>query len=208
MACLYRSDLSKNLTSVLVQDAADAKKIRDSIDNFMVNAKANLKGDAYTAGINQLEVFKEAMEKRAMVMDTLAGAIDEAMSKLNDNMGEYDVLDDGMLEEIKAKIAECKTEIAELRTRLYYYRTVDVKDSDGNIIGSKQKKFEDQGVLRDIESYEALVREMEAKRDKLEGLAPAVEAAYNKFVSSVDSVLSSYESMVNNISIAEVVESV
>ena len=208
MACLYRSDLSKNLTSVLVQYAADAKKIRDSIDNFMVNAKANLKVDAYTAGINQLEVFKDAMEKRATVMDTLAGAIDEAMSKLNDYMGEYDVLDDGMLEEIKAKIAECKSEIAELRTRLYYYRTVDVKDSDGNVIGSKQKKFEDQGVLRDIESYEGLVREMEAKRDKLEGLAPAVEAAYNKFVSSVDSVLSSYESMVNNISIAEVVETV
>lgn len=204
MACLYRSDLSKNLTSVLVQDAADANKIRDSIDNFMVNAKANLKGDAYTAGINQLEVFKDAMNKRAMVMDTLAGAINEAMSKLNDYMGEYDVLDDGKLIELRETIARTESLINEARGKLY---TLNPEYKEG-IDNSKNKYLLNRDVLDTLNEQETLLQKFKLYEDKLENLAPTVEAAYNKFVSSVDSVLSSYESMVNNISIAEVVETI
>lgn len=204
MACLYRSDLSKNLTSVLVQDAADANKIRDSIDNFMVNAKANLKGDAYTAGINQLEVFKDAMNKRAMVMDTLAGAINEAMSKLNDYMGEYDVLDDGKLIELRETIARTESLINEARGKLY---TLNPEYKEG-IDNSKNKYLLNRDVLDTLNEQETLLQKFKLYEDKLENLAPTVEAAYNKFASSVDSVLSSYESMVNNISIAEVVETV
>lgn len=204
MACLYRSDLSKNLTSVLVQDAADANKIRDSIDNFMVNAKANLKGDAYTAGINQLEVFKDAMNKRAMVMDTLAGAINEAMSKLNDYMGEYDVLDDGKLIELRETIARTESLINEARGKLY---TLNPEYKEG-IDNPKNKHLLNRDVLDTLNEQETLLQKFKLYEDKLENLAPTVEAAYNKFVSSVDSVLSSYESMVNNISIAEVVETI
>lgn len=204
MACLYRSDLSKNLTSVLVQDAADANKIRDSIDNFMVNAKANLKGDAYTAGINQLEVFKDAMNKRAMVMDTLAGAINEAMSKLNDYMGEYDVLDDGKLIELRETIARTESLINEARGKLY---TLNPEYKEG-IDNSKNKYLLNRDVLDTLNEQETLLQKFKLYEDKLENLAPTVEAAYNKFASSVDSVLSSYESMVNNISIAEVVETI
>ncbi len=204
MACLYRSDLSKNLTSVLVQDAADANKIRDSIDNFMVNAKANLKGDAYTAGINQLEVFKDAMNKRAMVMDTLAGAINEAMSKLNDYMGEYDVLDDGKLIELRETIARTESLINEARGKLY---TLNPEYKEG-IDNSKNKNLLNRDVLDTLNEQETLLQKFKLYEDKLENLAPTVEAAYNKFASSVDSVLSSYESMVNNISIAEVVETI
>lgn len=204
MACLYRSDLSKNLTSVLVQDAADANKIRDSIDNFMVNAKANLKGDAYTAGINQLEVFKDAMNKRVMVMDTLAGAINEAMSKLNDYMGEYDVLDDGKLIELRETIARTESLINEARGKLY---TLNPEYKEG-IDNSKNKYLLNRDVLDTLNEQETLLQKFKLYEDKLENLAPTVEAAYNKFASSVDSVLSSYESMVNNISIAEVVETI
>lgn len=204
MACLYRSDLSKNLTSVLVQDAADANKIRDSIDNFMINAKANLKGDAYTAGINQLEVFKDAMNKRAMVMDTLAGAINEAMSKLNDYMGEYDVLDDGKLIELRETIARTESLINEARGKLY---TLNPEYKEG-IDNSKNKYLLNRDVLDTLNEQETLLQKFKLYEDKLENLAPTVEAAYNKFASSVDSVLSSYESMVNNISIAEVVETI
>lgn len=204
MACLYRSDLSKNLTSVLVQDAADANKIRDSIDNFMVNAKANLKGDAYTAGINQLKVFKDAMNKRAMVMDTLAGAINEAMSKLNDYMGEYDVLDDGKLIELRETIARTESLINEARGKLY---TLNPEYKEG-IDNSKNKYLLNRDVLDTLNEQETLLQKFKLYEDKLENLAPTVEAAYNKFASSVDSVLSSYESMVNNISIAEVVETI
>lgn len=204
MACLYRSDLSKDLTSVLVQDAADAKKIGDSIDNFMVNAKANLKGDAYTAGINQLEVFKDAMNKRAEVMDTLAGAINEAMSKLNDYMGEYDVLDDGKLDELKETIARTETLISEAKGNLY---TLNPEYKEG-LDDPKKKFLLNRDALDTLNQQEALLQKFKLYKEKLENLSPTVEAAYNKFVSSVDSVLSSYESIVNNISIAEVVETV
>ena len=189
---------------MLVQDAADANKIRDSIDNFMVNAKANLKGDAYTAGINQLEVFKNAMEKRAMVMDTLAGAINEAMSKLNDYMGEYDVLDDGKLIELRETIARTESLINEARGKLY---TLNPEYKEG-IDNPKNKHLLNRDVLDTLNEQETLLQKFKLYEDKLENLAPTVEAAYNKFVSSVDSVLSSYESMVNNISIAEVVETI
>ena len=204
MACLYRSDLSKNLTSVLVQDAEDAKKIGKSISDFKENAKANLKGDAYNAGIDQLTIFIDAMNKRAQVMDTLVVAINDAMSSLNDYMGEYDVLDDGKLGELRETIARTEVFINDIRGKLY---TLNLNYKEG-IDDPKNKKLLNYDALNILKEQEALLQKFKIYEDKLENLAPTVETAYNKFVGSVNSTLSSYESMVNNISIAEVIETV
>ena len=118
MACLYRSDLSKNLTSVLDDDVSDSINIYNSLNSFIANSKNNISGDGYLAAIKQLSQFKELFNLRKSVMTELSSAIKEVMSELNSFMDNDSMLDDGKLNDINNEIASCNNRIVSLSSKL------------------------------------------------------------------------------------------
>lgn len=206
MACLYKSDLSKNLTSVLENDVSDANKMKATIDNFVGNAENQLKGDAYKKGINQLKQFSDIIDKRIEVMNDLSSAITSAMAALNDYMGEYDVLDDSKLEELNETITRCENELASLESNQYYYVDVEIKDANGVVTGTKKEKKVIQAILDEINQVRSVLLEVKAEKEKIENLNAKIEEVYNTFCSSVDAALSNYEASVNDINIVSTFE--
>lgn len=206
MACLYKSDLSKNLTSVLENDVSDANKMKATIDNFVGNAENQLKGDAYKKGINQLKQFSDIIDKRIEVMNDLSSAITSAMAALNDYMGEYEVLDDSKLEELNETITRCENELASLESNLYYYVDVEIKDANGVVTGTKKEKYVNQAIQDEIHQVRSVLLEIKAEKEKIENLNAKIEEVYNTFCSSVDAALSNYEASVSGINIVSTFE--
>lgn len=192
MACLYRSDLSKNLTSVLDDDVGDSINIYNSLNSFIANSKNNVSGDGYLAAIEQLSQFKELFNLRKSVMTELSSAIKEVMSELNSFMDNDSMLDDGKLNDINNEIASCNNRIVSLSSKLdnAYKDNVSNRDTIKSINTSISQAQNDLNILI-------------MKKEKLEQLGPKVSEVYNMFKGRVDSILSEYESKINSITVLE-----
>lgn len=192
MACLYRSDLSKNLTSVLDDDVSDSINIYNSLNSFIANSKNNVSGDGYLAAIEQLSQFKELFNLRKSVMTELSSAIKEVMSELNSFMDNDSMLDDGKLNDINNEIASCNNRIVSLSSKLdnAYKDNVSNRDTIKSINTSISQAQNDLNILI-------------MKKEKLEQLGPKVSEVYNMFKGRVDSILSEYESKINSITVLE-----
>lgn len=192
MACLYRSDLSKNLTSVLDDDISDSINIYNSLNSFISNSKNNVSGDGYLAAIEQLSQFKELFNLRKSVMTELSSAIKEVMSELNSFMDNDSMLDDGKLNDINNEIASCNNRIVSLSSKLdnAYKDNVSNRDTIKSINASISQAQNDLNLLI-------------IKKEKLEQLGPKVSEVYNMFKGRVDSILSEYESKINSITVLE-----
>lgn len=192
MACLYRSDLSKNLTSVLDDDISDSINIYNSLNSFIANSKNNVSGDGYLAAIEQLSQFKELFNLRKSVMTELSSAIKEVMSELNSFMDNDSMLDDGKLNDINNEIASCNNRIVSLSSKLdnAYKDNVSNRDTIKSINASISQAQNDLNILI-------------MKKEKLEQLGPKVSEVYNMFKGRVDSILSEYESKINSITVLE-----
>lgn len=192
MACLYRSDLSKNLTSVLDDDVSDSINIYNSLNSFIANSKNNVSGDGYLAAIKQLSQFKELFNLRKSVMTELSSAIKEVMSELNSFMDNDSMLDDGKLNDINNEIASCNNRIVSLSSKLdnAYKDNVSNRDTIKSINASISQAQNDLNILI-------------MKKEKLEQLGPKVSEVYNMFKGRVDSILSEYESKINSITVLE-----
>lgn len=192
MACLYRSDLSKNLTSVLDDDVSDSINIYNSLNSFIANSKNNVSGDGYLAAIEQLSQFKELFNLRKSVMTELSSAIKEVMSELNSFMDNDSMLDDGKLNDINNEIASCNNRIVSLSSKLdnAYKDNVSNRDTIKSINASISQAQNDLNILI-------------MKKEKLEQLGPKVSEVYNMFKGRVDSILSEYESKINSITVLE-----
>jgi hypothetical protein len=192
MACLYRSDLSKNLTSVLDDDVGDSINIYNSLNSFIANSKNNVSGDGYLAAIEQLSQFKELFNLRKSVMTELSSAIKEVMSELNSFMDNDSMLDDGKLNDINNEIASCNNRIVSLSSKLdnAYKDNVSNRDTIKSINASISQAQNDLNILI-------------MKKEKLEQLGPKVSEVYNMFKGRVDSILSEYESKINSITVLE-----
>ena len=192
MACLYRSDLSKNLTSVLDDDISDSINIYNSLNSFIANSKNNVSGDGYLAAIEQLSQFKELFNLRKSVMTELSSAIKEVMSELNSFMDNDSMLDDGKLNDINNEIASCNNRIVSLSSKLdnAYKDNVSNRDTIKSINTSISQAQNDLNILI-------------MKKEKLEQLGPKVSEVYNMFKGRVDSILSEYESKINSITVLE-----
>ena len=192
MACLYRSDLSKNLTSVLDDDISDSINIYNSLNSFIANSKNNVSGDGYLAAIEQLSQFKELFNLRKSVMTELSSAIKEVMSELNSFMDNDSMLDDGKLNDINNEIASCNNRIVSLSSKLdnAYKDNVSNRDTIKSINASISQAQNDLNILI-------------MKKEKLEQLGPKVSDVYNMFKGRVDSILSEYESKINSITVLE-----
>lgn len=192
MACLYRSDLSKNLTSVLDDDISDSINIYNSLNSFIANSKNNVSGDGYLTAIEQLSQFKELFNLRKSVMTELSSAIKEVMSELNSFMDNDSMLDDGKLNDINNEIASCNNRIVSLSSKLdnAYKDNVSNRDTIKSINTSISQAQNDLNILI-------------MKKEKLEQLGPKVSEVYNMFKGRVDSILSEYESKINSITVLE-----
>ena len=192
MACLCRSDLSKNLTSVLDDDVSDSINIYNSLNSFIANSKNNVSGDGYLAAIEQLSQFKELFNLRKSVMTELSSAIKEVMSELNSFMDNDSMLDDGKLNDINNEIASCNNRIVSLSSKLdnAYKDNVSNRDTIKSINTSISQAQNDLNILI-------------MKKEKLEQLGPKVSEVYNMFKGRVDSILSEYESKINSITVLE-----
>lgn len=192
MACLYRSDLSKNLTSVLDDDVSDSINIYNSLNSFIANSKNNVSGDGYLTAIEQLSQFKELFNLRKSVMTELSSAIKEVMSELNSFMDNDSMLDDGKLNDINNEIASCNNRIVSLSSKLdnAYKDNVSNRDTIKSINTSISQAQNDLNILI-------------MKKEKLEQLGPKVSEVYNMFKGRVDSILSEYESKINSITVLE-----
>lgn len=192
MACLYRSDLSKNLTSVLDDDVGDSINIYNSLNSFIANSKNNVSGDGYLAAIEQLSQFKELFNLRKSVMTELSSAIKEVMSELNSFMDNDSMLDDGKLNDINNEIASCNNRIVSLSSKLdnACKDNVSNRDTIKSINTSISQAQNDLNILI-------------MKKEKLEQLGPKVSEVYNMFKGRVDSILSEYESKINSITVLE-----
>ena len=192
MACLYRSDLSKNLTSVLDDDVSDSINIYNSLNSFIANSKNNISGDGYLAAIKQLSQFKELFNLRKSVMTELSSAIKEVMSELNSFMDNDSMLDDGKLNDINNEIASCNNRIVSLSSKLdnACKDNVSNRDTIKSINASISQAQNDLNILI-------------MKKEKLEQLDPKVSEVYNMFKGRVDSILSEYESKINSITVLE-----
>lgn len=192
MACLYRSDLSKNLTSVLDDDVSDSINIYNSLNSFIANSKNNVSGDGYLTAIEQLSQFKELFNLRKSVMTELSSAIKEVMSELNSFMDNDSMLDDGKLNDINNEIASCNNRIVSLSSKLdnAYKDNVSNRDTIKSINASISQAQNDLNILI-------------MKKEKLEQLGPKVSDVYNMFKGRVDSILSEYESKINSITVLE-----
>lgn len=192
MACLYRSDLSKNLTSVLDDDISDSINIYNSLNSFIANSKNNVSGDGYLAAIEQLSQFKELFNLRKSVMTELSSAIKEVMSELNSFMDNDSMLDDGKLNDINNEITSCNNRIVSLSSKLdnAYKDNVSNRDTIKSINTSISQAQNDLNILI-------------MKKEKLEQLGPKVSEVYNMFKGRVDSILSEYESKINSITVLE-----
>ena len=190
-ALLSGGKLTGSLASGFETDNANTQKTIDSIKSFQdkIAANTSLQGDIWKEVSSKLDNYKNLLNQRLYSNDKLASAYEEAIKLLEDYMGDYDELDDSMIDELKDKISKLKSEIDSLQSQL----NKTTENYDSSTI-AKWKKT--------IEENQKLVEELSKKLEKLEGLWEVINKAIDIVTGAVDDIKTGYAKSVSGVAVA------
>ncbi len=191
-ALLSGGKLTGTLASGFESDNADTQKTIDSIKSFQdkIAANTSLQGDIWKEVSSKLDNYKNLLNQRIASNDKLKAAYEEAIKLLEEYMGDYDELDDSMIDELKDKISKLKSEIDSLQGQL----SKATENYDSSTIARWKKT---------IEENQKLVEELNKKLEKLEGLWEVINKAIDIVTGAVDDIKSGYAKSVSSVAVAE-----
>ena len=191
-ALLSGGKLTGSLASGFETDNADTQKTIESIKSFQdkIAANTSLQGDIWKEVSSKLDNYKNLLNQRLSSNDKLASAYEEAIKLLEEYMGDYDELDDSMIDELKDKISKLKSEIDSLQGQL----SKATENYDSSTIARWKKT---------IEENQKLVEELNKKLEKLEGLWEVINKAIDIVTGAVDDIKTGYAKSVSGVAVAE-----
>ncbi len=190
-ALLSGGKLTGTLASGFESDNADTQKTIDSIKSFQdkIAANTSLQGDIWKEVSSKLDNYKNLLNQRIASNDKLKAAYEEAIKLLEEYMGDYDELDDSMIDELKDKISKLKSEIDSLQGQL----SKATENYDSSTIARWKKT---------IEENQKLVEELNKKLEKLEGLWEVINKAADIVNGAVDEIKADYAKDVQDVAVA------
>lgn len=159
------NDMFSSAWRVLATDSVEARELCTALDNFIseLETGTKLKGAVYDTFKARLESYRDLMEKRHSIAVSTRDAIATALSNMRNYIGDEPELDDSILPDINHDINLTNNVITNSKNQL-------------NEIGLTEE--EKKNINNTISSYSNTLQELEKKRQKLEGLAAADEAAW------------------------------
>ena len=117
MAIYSKSELNaaNNIANSIKNDAQEAKKMAQLIDNFKNQSKDILKGESWDSVRTILEKYIENLKTREQTANELSSAIKQANTIMINSLGEEDSIDTGLIEELKNKYNQIVQNIINLQ---------------------------------------------------------------------------------------------
>ena len=196
MAKVIKGDLSNvsSIVSALQGDEADTTNLINAINGFINDSPSTLVGAGYNAARQKMGLYLENVQSRQQISAELASAISSGAASLAGYMGEYDVLDDSEIEEIASEISILKSKISSARNTIYRINLSNV-NSENPVSTSYYNSC--------ISRWEATLKELEKKLDRLIGLGGADSAAFSQ-VSSLGGDVAKYDASIQGIKISSI----
>ena len=91
-------------------------RLKKELDSFMMESNGFLTGPAWDKMRNKISEYSETCSKKIEYAHNMVTSIKDAMQKLLDHMGEFDVLDMDQVDEISASIESLKSQISILES--------------------------------------------------------------------------------------------
>jgi len=119
MAIYSKSELNaaNNIANSIKNDAQEAKKMAQLIDNFKNQSKDILKGESWDSVRTILEKYIENLKTREQTANELSSAIKQANTIMINSLGEEDSIDTGLIEELKNKYNQIVQNIINLQNK-------------------------------------------------------------------------------------------
>ncbi len=196
MAKVIKGDLSNvsSIVSALQGDEADTTNLINAINGFINDSPSTLVGAGYNAARQKMGLYLENVQSRQQISAELASAISSGAASLAGYMGEYDVLDDSEIEEIASEISILKSKISSARNTIYRINLSNV-NSENPVSTSYYYNC--------ISRWEATLKELEKKLDRLIGLGGADSAAFSQ-VSSLGGDVAKYDASIQGRKISSI----
>ena len=195
---IVKSELSGSSIDGMIEslssDIADTKKLSTSIDNFIneISGGYNLYGDSYQKVKDKLEAYKSILSERESVATNLRNAINDAVKFMNSFMGEYDVVDDSDVLELKRMLA--------IEIKNNYFQLMEKNQTLDILSGEKKNNLQ-----RQIDNLEGIISFLEKEIKMKEELVPKDIQAYS-LLESVKSQISQYDAKVQSMQGSQIVE--
>ena len=189
-ALLSGGKLTGSLANRFETDNSDTQKVMDSIKSFQekITSNTTLQGDIWKEVNSKLDSYNSLLDKRLKSNDKLKAAIEEALKLLEDYMGDYDELDDSMIDQLKEEVSKFESQISDLQNK--------IEAATGNA-SSEVSKFKSQ-----IDKNRELIEELKKKLEKLEGLWEVINKATDIVSGAVEEIKSDYTQGVQNVAVA------
>ena len=163
MTKVYSADLtnanSSAMTSQLQETSNSSAKILAQLNSFIGGSKSVLTGDGYDAVRAKFSVYADAVSKQKQICDNLLNNVKAANNIMIAFMEGYSYLDDSLIPDIEASIADVRSFIA-------YLESYD------------EEKKSTIGSAAEIAHWKAILADLEKKLAKLKQLAPTDASSF------------------------------
>ena len=194
MTVLYKADLNSanNIDALkdLENECNQTKALITAIEDFISSSKTKLKGSSWDLVRTKLSAYLGVLRLRYNIASSLAGDITKANNSLLSYMGMYGELDTQYLGELDRLRAQYKNNLYNARAK---YQSMMNQTADNPTV-----KEDTSSILGEINKYSSLIKELDDKIDKIEGLEMADISAYSTLVSAITNLVS-YQSKVSAI---------
>ena len=183
---LGESGLTGALHDNFESERNSATQTKIAIDGFIdiISSSTNLQGDAWKLVGQKLSTYSELMQTRIESADKLEAAMTEALTKIKNYMGDYEVLDDSRLPELRSTLEQIKKDLAHAKKVVSATKVVQewVVDNAGNQYYKEYTVYVYDAASRQeaqeyIEWATVEIPIIEAEKAKLEGLPEIMRQA-------------------------------
>ena len=194
LTVIYKADLndanSLDALQNLENECGQTKSLITAIEDFISSSSTRLHGTSWDSVRSKLSLYLNALNLRYSIASSLAGDITKANNSLLSYMGMYGELDTQYLGELDRLRAQYKNNLYNARAK---YQSMMNQTADNPTV-----KEDTSSILGEINKYSSLIKELDDKIDKIEGLEMADISAYSTLVSAITN-LASYQSQVSAI---------
>ncbi len=197
MAIVYQSDLTggaiSGMVSALESEEQSVSNLLAAISSFVNDSTSSLVGEGYNAARTKMGLYVTDINSRKKIAADLASAITSGAASLAGYMSEYSMLDTDQIPEIEEKIRQLKTQIQNA------YNTIS------RLVANAKpgQRIDVSGYYSSINSWNATVKELEKKLEKLVGLGDADGAAFGS-VQGLAGDVSKYAASVEGIQVSSI----
>ena len=175
-----------------------AKSTMESINNFRdtIGSSTNLQGSAWNLVSEKLGRYSDMMQLRIDSANKLEDAMTKALTLIKEYMGDYQVLDDSRLPELRQTLIEIKEALRQAKEICSATIEVTICDEKGRVIGSYTTYAYSAEARAEASAYiawaENQIIEISEEIAKLEGLPEIMRRAQNIVNEAMVEVYASY----------------